>query len=77
MTRVLLEEPVDPLIVPVRDIRVLFGLKATHYQGFAKAQIAQAHEYFVPLDAITQEDSAENPALQALMARASAAANFM
>ena len=77
MTKVIVREPVDPLIVPVRDIRVLYGLRSTYYQGFAKAQIPHAHEYFVPLDALCEADSADNPALKALMARASAAANFM
>jgi len=77
MTKVIVREPIDPFIVPVRDIRVLFGLKSAHYAGFARAQVPHAHEYFVPLDALMEADSADNPALKALMARATAAANFM
>jgi hypothetical protein len=77
MTKVIEREPVDPFVVPVRDIRVMFGLKSAHYAGFARGQTPQAHEYFAPIDALCEADSADNPALKALMARASAAANFM
>ena len=74
---VLREEPVQALVLPVRDMRVLYGLKAKHYQGFAKCQIPHPHEYFAPMDALTAWDGHENPEMQALVARASATANFM
>ena len=71
------EEPNGPLTLPVRDIRVIYGLKSRHYMGFAASQMPQAHEYFCPMDALTAERSHENPAMQALISRASAASNFM
>jgi hypothetical protein len=69
-------EPTIPLVLPVRDLRVLYGLKTRHYQGFAASQIPHPHEYFVPMDALTDEHGAENPALRAIVGRASAAVNF-
>jgi hypothetical protein len=76
VTGVLRREPVTPLVLPVRDVRVIYGLKSRHYEGFASGSIPHAHEYFVPMEALTAENSYENPALQELVARASAAANF-
>lgn len=73
---VLRSAPVTPLVLPVRDLRVLYGLKTRHYQGFAASQIPHPHEYFVPMDALTDENSADNPALRAIVGRASATANF-
>ena len=75
-TGVLRAEPTQPLIVPVRDVRVLYALKQRHYQGFVESQVPQAHEYFMPMDALTEKASHENPSLKALVARASATANF-
>jgi hypothetical protein len=75
-TRVMRAEPTDPLILPVRDIRVMYALKESHYRDFAKSQVPQPHEYFVPMDALTAEDADKNPVMQALVARASATANF-
>lgn len=75
--RLLSQEPVQPLVLPVRDVRVLYGLKTRQYDGFARTQMPQAHEYFCPMDALTDEDGASNPAMQALISRASGAANFM
>jgi hypothetical protein len=77
LIRMLKEAPTEPLILPVRDVRVVFGLKSRHYDGFARTQIAQAHEFFCPMDALTAERGDENPDMQALMARATASANFM
>lgn len=77
LIRLLRQEPTAPLILPVRDIRVIYGLKTRHYKGFAASQMPQAHEYFCPMDALTAERSHENPAMQALIERASAASNFM
>ncbi|MDQ1078605.1 hypothetical protein [Pseudoroseomonas cervicalis] len=71
------QEPVEPLVLPVRDVRVLYGLKNRQYDGFARTQMPQAHEYFCPMDALTDAEGASNPAMQALISRASGAANFM
>jgi len=76
-TRVMRHEPVVPLILPVRDIRVMYGLKSRHYEGFAECHLPHPHEYFVPMDALTAEDSDKDPHLQALVSRASARANFL
>lgn len=75
--RLLRAEPHDPLILPVRDARVLFGLKTRLYDDFARSQMPHPHEYFCPLDALTAEHGHLNPAMQALIMRASAIANFM
>lgn len=75
-TGVLREAPVRPLILPVRDIRVMYGLRARHYQGFAQSQVPHPHEYFVPMEALTQENSDQDPGIRALVARASVSANF-
>jgi hypothetical protein len=77
VTGVLRRAPTVPLVLPVRDIRVMYGLRDSHYEGFVRNQVPHAHEYFVPMHALTDERSAENPALQDLMSRACAAANFM
>ena len=70
-------EPELPLSLPVRHIRVVFGLKPRHYEGFARSQVAQPHEYFCPMEALTAEHGDEDPDMRALMSRASASANFM
>ncbi len=77
LVRVLRREPTEPLVLPVRDVRVLYGLKSRQYDGFARSQMPQAHEYFCPMEALMEEGGDENPAMRALLARASAAANFM
>jgi hypothetical protein len=75
-TGVMLREPYNDLVIPVREMRVLYGLKSDHYKGFARHQLPHAHEFFVPMETLTEENSAENPALRALIARASVSANF-
>jgi hypothetical protein len=77
VTGVLREEPTVPFIVPVRGMHVLYGLKRKHYQGFARHQLPQAHEFFAPMEALTAYDGDKNPDLHALIARASAGANFL
>lgn len=77
LMRLLKQEPTTPLVLPVRDIRVVYGLKTRHYEGFARSQVPQAHEYFCPMEALTAERGHENPEMRALMRRATAAANFM
>jgi hypothetical protein len=77
LIRVLSAEPTGALILPVRDVRVVYGLRARHYVGFARTQIPQPHEYYCPMEVLTAVDGSRNPAMQALLGRASAAANFM
>jgi hypothetical protein len=77
LIRLLRDEPTEPLVLPVRDVRVLYGLKPRHYQSMARGQVPQPHEYFCPIEALTAERGQEDPALAALIGRASAAANFM
>ena len=77
LIRLLRAEPTEPLVLPIRDIRVLYGLKARHYQSVARGQVPHPHEYFCPIEALTAERGHEDPQLAALIGRASAAANFM
>jgi len=77
LIKMLKTEPVEPLVLPVRDIRVVFGLRTRHYDGFARNQVPHPHEFFCPMEALTAENGDENPDMRALMARASATANFM
>jgi len=75
-TGVLLHEPLLPFVLPVRTMHVLYGLKRDHYAGFVRHQLPHAHEYFAPMEALTAKDSDKDPALRALLARASVIANF-
>ncbi len=75
--RVFAREPTMPISIPVRDMRVLYGLKEQHYKGFVRHQMPHAHEFFVPMCTLTEENSEENPALRALLERASITANFL
>jgi hypothetical protein len=75
-TRVFMVEPTTPQSIPVREMRVLYGLKNHHYDGFAEHQLPHAHEFFVPMETLMQEDSDKNPALRAFLERASISANF-
>lgn len=77
ITRVISAEPTMPLVLPVRDIKVMYGLKDRHYQGFTGSQIPHPHEYFVPMDALTAERGHESPAIRALVSRAAVNANFL
>jgi hypothetical protein len=77
VTGVLRQEPTQALVLPVRDIRVMYALKARHYQGFVESQIPHAHEYFVPMEALVAKDGHLDPALQELVSRASASSNFL
>ncbi len=76
-TGVLRAAPATQLVLPVRDLRVMYALKRRHYAGFVSSQVPHPHEYFLPMDALVEEHSAENPALRALVARAAAKGNFM
>ncbi len=77
LIRLLKAEPLAPLVLPVRDIRVVFGLNRRHYDGFARSQVPHPHEFFCPMEALTAERGHENPDMRALISRASATANFM
>ena len=77
LVRMLKAEPIQPLTLPVRDIRVVFGLKSRHYEGFARSQVAHPHEFFCPMEALTAERGHEDPDMRAMMSRATASANFM
>jgi hypothetical protein len=76
-TGVLRVEPTQPLVAPVRDIRVLYALKARHYKGLLESHVPHAHEYFVPMDKLVAKDAPDDPALQALVRRASSTAHFL
>lgn len=76
-TGVIREAPVGALGFPVRDMRVLYGLKQQDYAGFIRYQLPHAHEFFAPMDVLTARDSENNPDLQALLARAALSANFL
>jgi len=71
------EEPTLPLLLPVRDMRVVYGLKRKVYEGFAANQMPQPHEFFCPMEALIAEDSDQDPLMCALLGRATAQANFM
>jgi hypothetical protein len=73
----LLRPPVLPVVFPVRLVRVLYGLKTEHYDGFARHQLPHGHEFFAPMDALTAEDSDKSPEMQALLQRASPVSNFL
>jgi hypothetical protein len=75
-TGVIRQEPFLDVVIPVREMRVLYGLKKDHYKGFARHQLPHAHEFFVPMETLTEENSEANPALRDLIARTSVSANF-
>jgi hypothetical protein len=74
--RIFARAPTQAVSVPVREIRVLYGLKKQHYEGFARYQLPHAHEFFVPMETLTEENSERNPGIRALLERASLSANF-
>ncbi len=76
-TGVLRAEPTHPLALPVRDIRVMYALKARHYVGLLRSHIPLPHEYFVPMDKRVAKDAQDDPQIRELVARASAAAHFL
>lgn len=77
ITGLLPQEPTADFVVPVRDLRVLYGLTRAHYQGFARYQLPHAHEYFAPMEALTAMNGDQDPLLRALLSRASACTNFL
>ena len=61
-TGVLRAEPTAPLVLPIRDVRVMYALRSEHYRDFARNQVPQPHEYFLPMDRLTQYDAHQDPA---------------
>jgi len=76
VTGLLARQPTMPLSLPVREIRVLYGLKSDHYLGFVRHQMPHAHEYYIPMDALTRENNDQDPAILAFLERASISANI-
>ena len=76
-TGVLWTEPRAALVLPVRSLRVLFGLKNRHFEGFVKHQLPHPHEFYVPIEALTAEGSDQDPGLRALISRASTKCNIL
>ena len=76
-TGVVRHEPTQPLVLPVRDIRVMYALKNRHYEGFVRHHMPHAHEYYVPMEILTAEDGDKDPALQAMLSHATASAQFL
>ncbi len=77
LTGALRAEPAMPLVLPVRDIRVLYALKARQYKGFIESQIPHPHEYFMPMETLTSANAQHDPSVRDLVARASTSANFL
>lgn len=75
-TGLLRNEPHDPLVLPVRDIRVMYALRPRQYAGFSSSQIPHAHEFFMPIGALIGPESWQQPSLRAFIARTSPRANF-
>jgi hypothetical protein len=74
---VLREAPGLPLVCPIRDIRVMYALRRGQYRSFSETQVPHPHEYFVPMDALVAEHADQDPALRALVARASTRSGFL
>ena len=70
-------EPAAGFSLPVRDLRVLYGLQRDQYDGFARHQVPHPHEYFCPMEALTAHEGHANPALRSLLGRACTASAFM
>jgi hypothetical protein len=75
-TRLLREPPTTTLILPVRNIRVMYALPEKLYEGFATSQVPHAHEFFVPVKALLSPESWQEPSIRAFIARTSIRANF-
>jgi hypothetical protein len=62
LTGVISQEPALPLVLPIRALRVMYGLKPTDYFSFARHHVAQAHEFFVPIEALITAGGRPGPA---------------
>ena len=76
-TCIIRKEPSMGLTLPVRGLRVLFGLQSSHFEGFVKHQLPHPHEFFVPMDALTAVDGDRDRGLRALISRASTRSNVL
>ena len=76
-TGVLPVAPITALVLPVRGLRVLYGLRTQHFEGFVKHQLPHPHEFFVPMDSLTAEDGDQDLGLRALISRASTQVNVL
>ncbi len=70
-------QPSTAVSLPVRNVRVMYGLNPRHYRGFTESQVPHAHEYFVLMTALTAKDGDKDPLMQSRISRASAQANFL
>lgn len=75
-TGLLDQAPSRALVLPVRDIRVLYALKPRQFQEFACGSLAHAHELFAPIDALTGIGAWRAPAMRDFLGRAARRANF-
>ncbi len=75
-TKLLAREPTQNLVLPVRDIRVMYALPNKLYEGFETSQVPHAHEFFMPVSALLAPGSWQEPSIRALIARTSIRANF-
>jgi hypothetical protein len=75
-TRLLRHPPTLPLILPARDIRVMYALPTKLFESFMASQVAHAHESFVPANALLTPDGWQEPSIRSLIARNSPRANF-
>lgn len=76
-TGIIRSEPKQQLSLPVRDMRVLYALRRIDYKNFASTQVPHPHEYVVPMETLTAEDGHANPAMNAMLSRASGRANIL
>jgi hypothetical protein len=75
-TGLLRAAPTTSLTLPVRDIRVMYALKPSDYEGFVANQVPHAHEFFAPITALIGPEGWRHPTLRAFIARNSPRANF-
>ena len=75
-TGLLRAEPRAPLVLPVRDIRVMYALRQRQYEYFSSSQIPHAHEFYAPMSALIGPDGWQHPNMRNFIARTSPRANF-
>jgi hypothetical protein len=75
-TKIIQTEPTKPLTLPVRDIRVMYGLRPRDYIDFATSQVPHAHEFFAPVNVLLGQEGWLQPEMRAFIARTSPQANF-
>ncbi|HQT65016.1 MAG: hypothetical protein B7Z75_09835 [Acidocella sp. 20-57-95] len=75
-TKLLKAAPSAGITVPVRDIRVVYGLRPRDYESFAANQVPHAHEFFMPVSVLLGQEGWLQPEMRAFIARTSPQANF-